>query len=127
MTNICQPFRIAGLDTTGSVLSFAVYVLALQPEIQEKLFQEVNGVMKGKNGKVDYDGISHMEYMDKFVSGKTSFVGFEQKMFAMIMPSRFMETYFVYIQKCPRTKPLRSKYFLYLFLYDRTPQKISPS
>ncbi|ODN01300.1 Cytochrome P450 6k1 [Orchesella cincta] len=64
----CLLFFLAGLDTTGSVLSFAAYLLALHPDIQEKLYQEVNGVMKGGNGKVDYDAVTHMEYMDKFIS-----------------------------------------------------------
>ncbi|CAL8094820.1 unnamed protein product [Orchesella dallaii] len=61
-------FFLAGLETTGSVLCFAVYLLALHPDIQEKLYQEVKGVIKEENGKVDYDGIARMDYMEKFVA-----------------------------------------------------------
>ncbi len=65
-------FFLAGLDTTGSVLCFAVYLLALHPDVQNKLYEEISKVMKDKDGQVDYDCIVHMEYMDKFISGNTS-------------------------------------------------------
>lgn len=65
-------FFLAGLDTTGSVLCFAVYLLALHPDVQNKLYEEISKVMKDKDGQVDYDSIVHMEYMDKFISGNTS-------------------------------------------------------
>ncbi|KAF7240555.1 Thromboxane-A synthase [Varanus komodoensis] len=36
-------FLIAGYETTNSTLSFATYLLAINPECQEKLLQEVDG------------------------------------------------------------------------------------
>lgn len=62
-------FFLAGLDTTGSVLCFGVYLLALHPDVQNKLYEEISKVMKDKDGQIDYDSIVHMEYMDKFISG----------------------------------------------------------
>lgn len=62
-------FFLAGLDTTGSVLCFAPYFLALDPDIQKKLYDEVAEIMKEKDGQLDYDSINGMEYLDKFISG----------------------------------------------------------
>ncbi|PRD33590.1 UNVERIFIED_CONTAM: Cyp3a13 [Trichonephila clavipes] len=37
----CIMFFIAGYDTTASTLSFATYMLALYPDIQEKVYEEI--------------------------------------------------------------------------------------
>jgi len=42
--------------------------LALNPEIQEKLRKEVEDVKESCNGKVDYDSIMKMKYLDRFVT-----------------------------------------------------------
>ena len=59
----------AGYETTGSLMSFASYVLATNPDIQEKLYQEIKEA-QGKNGgsSFDYDTINNLEYLDNFVS-----------------------------------------------------------
>lgn len=66
-------FFLAGLDTTGSVLCFAPYILALNPDIEAKLFREIDQVMNETDGNLDYDVINRMEYLDKFISGGSSF------------------------------------------------------
>ena len=37
-------FFVAGYDTTASTLQFLVYELAVNPEIQERLIQEIDDV-----------------------------------------------------------------------------------
>jgi cytochrome P450 len=38
-------FFIAGYDTTANTLSFACYCLATNPEIQDKVFEEIDTVL----------------------------------------------------------------------------------
>lgn len=63
-------FFLAGLDTTGSVLCFAVYLLALHTDIQNKLYEEISAAMNERDGKLDYDSTIRLEYLDKIIAGE---------------------------------------------------------
>ncbi|GFT91052.1 cytochrome P450 3A31 [Nephila pilipes] len=64
----CVIFFIAGYDTTGSTLSFATYLLALNQDIQEKAYQEIAEVLQNTNGELTYEAIQNMKYMDNVMS-----------------------------------------------------------
>ncbi|XP_015600308.1 cytochrome P450 9e2-like isoform X1 [Cephus cinctus] len=57
-------FFFAGFDTTSRALSFAAYALATNPEIQEKLQAEIDKVLQKCDGKVTYDYLKEMQYLD---------------------------------------------------------------
>ena len=40
-------FFVAGYDTTANTLSFACYCLATNPDVQTKVFEEINDVLNG--------------------------------------------------------------------------------
>ena len=63
-------FLIAGYETSGSILTFALYELALRPEIQQSLRTEIMQLLSKHDGKVTYDGIQNMSYLDRVVSGE---------------------------------------------------------
>jgi cytochrome P450 family 6 len=63
-------FLLAGYETSGSNLSFTLYALALHPEIQQSLRAEILQVLNKHDGKLTYDAIQDMTYMDKVVSGE---------------------------------------------------------
>jgi cytochrome P450 family 6 len=63
-------FLIAGYETSGSTLSFGLYELALHPEIQQSLRAEILQVLSKHDGKLTYDGIQDMSYLDRVVSGE---------------------------------------------------------
>ena len=63
-------FMIAGYETSASTLSFALYELAFHPEIQQSLRAEILQVLKKHDGKLTYDGIQEMMYLDRVVSGE---------------------------------------------------------
>jgi cytochrome P450 len=63
-------FLIAGYETSGSTLSFAMYELALHPEIQLSLRTEILQVLSKHDGKLTYDVIQDMSYLDRVVSGE---------------------------------------------------------
>lgn len=50
-------------------MSFAAYELAVNPDVQVKLQKEIESLIK-ENGKLDYDVIKKMKYLDMVVSGK---------------------------------------------------------
>lgn len=63
-------FFIGGLESVSSSISFTAYELAINPNVQEKLRREVHATLKECEGKVTYEAILNMKYMDMMVSGK---------------------------------------------------------
>jgi len=61
-------FFIAGFDTTSTTECFAAHELAANPDIQKRLQDEVDEVAARNNGKVNYNDINAMKYMDMVVS-----------------------------------------------------------
>lgn len=63
-------FFIGGSDSTAITLCFAAHELALHPEIQKRLQTEIDDVFEKSKGKVSYEAIMKMKYLDMVVSGK---------------------------------------------------------
>nr|AVL92878.1 CYP450 [Locusta migratoria] len=61
-------FFLAGFETSSSTMSFALYELALNPDVQRRLQEEVDATMRKNNGQLTYDAIAEMHYLDKVVS-----------------------------------------------------------
>lgn len=53
----------AGYDTTGSTMHFMIYLLALHPDMQDRLRQEVIDVA-GEEEEITYEHIAHMPYLE---------------------------------------------------------------
>lgn len=65
----CFLFFIAGHSTTSTIMTFAAYELALNSDIQERLYQEIEATKSLlKGGPITYEIIKTMEYMDAFIS-----------------------------------------------------------
>ena len=52
-------------------MTFRLYELSLHQDIQDRLREEIDDVLQKHDGKLTYEGIQEMEYLDKVVSGKT--------------------------------------------------------
>ncbi|XP_063381049.1 cytochrome P450 9e2-like [Cydia fagiglandana] len=61
-------FFVAGFETVSTAMTFLLYELALNPEVQEKLAEEVRKHEKRSSGKFDYNSIQNMVYLDMVVS-----------------------------------------------------------
>ncbi|KAM3966423.1 cytochrome P450 9e2-like [Aphomia sociella] len=61
-------FFIAGFETVSSVMTFLLHEMAVNPEVQEKLAQEIKENEIKNNGKFDYKSIQEMTYMDMVIS-----------------------------------------------------------
>ncbi|OAD56721.1 Cytochrome P450 6a2 [Eufriesea mexicana] len=57
-------FFVAGFETSSSAMSNALYELALNPEVQDKLRQEIKEHYKKHNGELKYDQVKEMTYLD---------------------------------------------------------------
>uniref|UniRef100_A0A0K8TUK3 unspecific monooxygenase n=1 Tax=Epiphyas postvittana TaxID=65032 RepID=A0A0K8TUK3_EPIPO len=61
-------FLFAGYETVSTTMAFLLHELAVNPECQEKLLEEIRENEKRNNGKFDYNSVQHMTYLDMIVS-----------------------------------------------------------
>lgn len=54
----------AGNETVATTISFAILMLAMNQEVQEKLYQEINGIYPKKIFEIDYNDLQYMEYSE---------------------------------------------------------------
>ena len=60
---------VAGYDTTGTTLAYALYELAKNPEIQDRLQSEIDEVTNGDAEKtITYEDLQNMTYLDQVIS-----------------------------------------------------------
>jgi cytochrome P450 family 6 len=63
-------FFVAGFETSSTTMSFCLYELALNPDVQERVQKEIDGVLKKYDNEITYEAIQEMEYLDRTVFGK---------------------------------------------------------
>ncbi|KAF7393606.1 hypothetical protein HZH68_010425 [Vespula germanica] len=59
-------FYLAGFETTSSTVTFCLYELALNQDIQKKTQEEIDRVLK-KHGGISYNAINEMTYLQMVV------------------------------------------------------------
>ncbi|KAL1509592.1 hypothetical protein ABEB36_004303 [Hypothenemus hampei] len=68
ITSQALVFFLAGFDTISTALSYGTYELAFNPDIQEKLRKEIQETHEANNGKVTYETLVNMKYLDMVFS-----------------------------------------------------------
>ncbi|GAB1859329.1 Cytochrome P450 6k1 [Camponotus japonicus] len=63
-----QPAFSAGFETSSTTTAFALYELALQPDIQNTLRKEIVEVLDKSGGKITYDLTMSLTYLDMVIS-----------------------------------------------------------
>lgn len=63
-------FFEAGFETSSTTMTFCLYELAKNKDIQKKLRKEITDVLKKYNGKITYDSLAEMPYLDQTINGK---------------------------------------------------------
>ncbi|CAN7064356.1 hypothetical protein Bca4012_096917 [Brassica carinata] len=66
IVTLCSEIVSAGTDTSATTLEWALLHLVTDQNIQEKLYEEVVGVV-GENGVVDEDDVAKMPYLEAIV------------------------------------------------------------
>ncbi|KAL6418474.1 hypothetical protein ACFW04_012069 [Cataglyphis niger] len=61
-------FFSAGFETSSTTTAFALYELALQPDIQSTLRKEIVEALDKSDGKITYDMTTSLPYLDMVVS-----------------------------------------------------------
>lgn len=61
-------FFVAGFNTVSTASSFMAYELAVNPDIQKKLQNEIDSA--NVEGLITYEKLLSMKYLDQVVSGK---------------------------------------------------------
>ncbi|XP_024892072.1 cytochrome P450 6A1-like [Temnothorax curvispinosus] len=62
-------FFIAGFETSSTTISHALYELALNQNVQDKLREEIDEVYTKHSGDLIHDNIKAMDYLDKVFKG----------------------------------------------------------
>ena len=66
-------FFAAGFETSSTTMSHALYELALDTAIQDKLRKEIQEALKTLDGKLTYESVKNMKYLHKVFQGKRMF------------------------------------------------------
>ncbi|XP_069699332.1 cytochrome P450 6j1-like [Periplaneta americana] len=61
-------FMTAGFETSSSTISFTLYELSLQPELQQRLRDDIVDVLNKHDHQLTYEAIQDMKYLDMVVS-----------------------------------------------------------
>ncbi|PNF35807.1 putative cytochrome P450 6a14 [Cryptotermes secundus] len=61
-------FFVAGFETSSTTMTFCLYELSLHQDIQERLREEIDAVLKKHEGNITYEAIQEMKYLDKVVA-----------------------------------------------------------
>ena len=55
-------FFAAGFDTSSNTMSTLSYNLAMNPKIQDTIYEEIKSVLKESDGVIDHETINKIEY-----------------------------------------------------------------
>lgn len=61
----------SGYETSSTTMLFTLYELALNPEIQTKVRQEIRKALQ-KHGEITYEMMIDIPYLDQVINGKLS-------------------------------------------------------
>jgi len=60
-------FLSAGYETTAQTLCFISYNLAMNPDIQQKLCEEIDHALEKYNGEINYESVNDIQYLDMVI------------------------------------------------------------
>lgn len=63
-------FFLAGFETSASAVSFCLYEVAKNVEIQRKVQDEIDRVLNDHGGEITYDSINELKYLEACIDGK---------------------------------------------------------
>lgn len=64
----CFMFFLAGFETSTTALSYALYELSINQELQDKTRDEIEKVLQKYNGEITYEAIMNMDYCGQVIN-----------------------------------------------------------
>jgi len=65
-------FFVTGFEGSSTTMSYALYELALNQEVQDKLHEEIDEEYINHGGDLLYENIKKMTYLDKVFKGTST-------------------------------------------------------
>lgn len=65
----CFVWFVGGYETSSVTLTFTLFELAQNLEIQKKVQNEIDEILEKYDGKLTYELLQEMNYLDMVVSG----------------------------------------------------------
>lgn len=69
----CMLFMLGGFQVPAAIICFAIYEIAKTAAIQKKLYEELANNLEKSGGRISYDTIREMDYLNKVVLGRLLF------------------------------------------------------
>lgn len=66
-------FYLAGFETSATTISFCMFEVAKNQEIQKKVHEEIDNVLSEHNGEISSESIADMKYLDACIYGEICF------------------------------------------------------
>ncbi|KAF2887153.1 hypothetical protein ILUMI_19020, partial [Ignelater luminosus] len=60
-------FFVAGYETSSTTMTFCLFELASNPDVQQKIREEIQEVLVKYNGEITYDALGEMKYMGQVI------------------------------------------------------------
>lgn len=67
-------FFLAGFETSSTTLTYCLYELALNPDVQVKARQEIQQALQRHNGQFTYEAMMDMPFIDHVIHGRYSVI-----------------------------------------------------
>jgi cytochrome P450 len=62
-------FLFAGSDTTANLCTMMLYMLSERPELQTRVRQELNNILKGRDiSQLEHGDLNYLEYLQCFMN-----------------------------------------------------------
>lgn len=84
----CFIFFLAGFETSATTMAFALYEIAANPDVYDKVVNEIKSVLKKHNEEITHDAIKEMTYLGQVVDG--SYINFIKLLFLISVSDLFV-------------------------------------
>lgn len=62
-------FWIAGFETSSTTMTFCMFEIARNPDVQDKVHEEIDRILKEHDGQITYDSVNEMKYLECCMDG----------------------------------------------------------